>query len=97
MTSGSIHHWSGRGNYSLDALKAFQEFPADYEIIGNNAEVQKQIGNAVPSKSFSAYTKEVYKTLEDVDMAIDIPRCSMFNATVPFTRQAFTSEIIVID
>lgn len=41
-------HWDNR-HLSAQELAAIQTFPADYRVLGNRAEAQKQIGNAVPS------------------------------------------------
>lgn len=99
MTSGSEnYHWSGRGSYSLDALKVFQEFPLSYEMAGTSKQVVKQIENAVPSGSYSAYAAEIRKTLEDLDEGLEHPRCSIFNQALKFRNEQFAQpEIIVID
>ncbi len=41
-------HWDNR-HLSAKELCALQTFPADYEILGTRSDVQKQVGNAVPS------------------------------------------------
>lgn len=41
-------HWDNR-HLSARELAAIQTFPSDYEVLGNRADAQKQIGNAVPS------------------------------------------------
>jgi site-specific DNA-cytosine methylase len=99
MTSGcGNHHWSGLGAYSLDTLKVFQEFPPSYHIVGSRQQVVKQIENAVPSRSYSAYAAEIRKTLEDVDAGIESPYSSVFNQALKFRREQFAQpEIIMID
>ncbi len=41
-------HWDNR-HLSAEELAALQTFPSDFKVLGNRAEAQKQIGNAVPS------------------------------------------------
>lgn len=97
LGSGSVPHYSGKGAYNLEALTAFQEFPKDYLFAGTQTQVRKQIGNAVPAKSFAAYATEIRHTLEDIDSEKQHPRCSIFNANFPFRTEDYASELLVID
>lgn len=63
-----LPHPNGQRRMSCRELASVQSFPVDYEFIGNNSSIYRQIGNAVPpllaytvAKQFNEYTdsKEV--------------------------------------
>ena len=61
-----LPHPNGKRRMSCRELATVQSFPIDYEFIGNNSSVYRQIGNAVPpllgysvAKQFNNYTEEV--------------------------------------
>lgn len=64
---GDNWHWTGTRRFYLRELAQLQGFPHDFEFLGNDTEVKTQIGNAVPPYPFSAFMKNIIKTLEDVD------------------------------
>jgi len=61
-----IHpHPNGKRRMSCRELATVQSFPLDYEFVGNNSSVYRQIGNAVPpilacavAESFNTYREE---------------------------------------
>lgn len=60
-----LHHPSNERRMSCRELATVQSFPLDYEFVGNNSSVYRQIGNAVPpllakavAEQFNLYTGE---------------------------------------
>ena len=60
-----LPHPNGKRRMSCRELATVQSFPIDFEFIGNNSSVYRQIGNAVPpllafsvAKQFNSYSEE---------------------------------------
>lgn len=60
-----LPHPNGKRRMSCRELATVQSFPIDYEFVGNNSSVYRQIGNAVPpllgfsvAKQFNFYSEE---------------------------------------
>lgn len=51
-------HWKSR-RLSMRELCRLQTFPDDYEVLGSRTEVQKQLGNAVPSALAEVLAREI--------------------------------------
>ena len=61
-----LPHPNGKRRMSCRELATVQSFPTDYEFVGNNSSIYRQIGNAVPpllgyavAKEFNSYCGEV--------------------------------------
>lgn len=61
-----LPHPNGKRRMSCRELASVQSFPNDYEFVGNNSSIYRQIGNAVPpllgfavAKEFNSYSEEV--------------------------------------
>lgn len=61
-----LPHPNGKRRMSCRELASVQSFPADYEFVGNNSSIYRQIGNAVPpllgfavANEFNSYSEEV--------------------------------------
>lgn len=57
-------HWANR-RLSSDELSRLQTFPLDLRITGNRTEVQRQIGNAVPSLLAEVLAREIRRQFFD--------------------------------
>lgn len=53
-------HWNNR-RLTMREMSRIQTFPDDVEVLGGNSNVQKQIGNAVPSAIGELFGKEIRK------------------------------------
>lgn len=56
-----LPHPNGKRRMSCRELASVQSFPIDYEFIGNNSSIYRQIGNAVPPLLAYAIAKEFNK------------------------------------
>jgi len=63
-------HWENR-RLARQELKRLQTFPDNYDVTGNLSEVQRQIGNAVPSALAEAIALEMQRQLLDHRIASD--------------------------
>jgi len=61
-------------------IAMLQGFSPDDIIDGNNKEVRRQIGNAVPVRPWMHHAKSLYRTLQDMDLEVEYPRCSQYDA-----------------
>ena len=61
-----LPHPNGKRRMSCRELASVQSFPLDYEFIGNNSSVYRQIGNAVPPLLAYAIAKEFNKYTESL-------------------------------
>lgn len=68
-------HWSNR-KLSVDELARLQTFPRDLHITGGRAEVQRQIGNAVPSLLAEVLAREIRRQFFAAPVD-DAPRLSV--------------------
>jgi DNA (cytosine-5)-methyltransferase 1 len=57
-------HWKNR-RLSSDELARLQTFPKDLRITGNRIEVQRQVGNAVPSLLAEVLAREIRRQFFD--------------------------------
>lgn len=55
-------HWNNRRLRAAE-VAAIQTFPVDYKIVGSRREIQKQIGNAVPSLMAQRFVEHLVKFL----------------------------------
>ena len=55
-------HWNNRRLRSVE-VAAIQTFPVDYDIVGSRRDVQRQIGNAVPSLMAQRFVEHLVKFL----------------------------------
>lgn len=65
-------HWSNR-RLSGNELARLQTFPADVVITGNRGDVQRQIGNAVPSLLAEVLAREIRRQFFDSAPISDLP------------------------
>jgi DNA (cytosine-5)-methyltransferase 1 len=65
-------HWSNR-RLSGNELARLQTFPSDAVITGNRADVQRQIGNAVPSLLAEVLAREIRRQFFDAEPDGDLP------------------------
>lgn len=65
-------HWENR-KLARQELKRLQTFPDNYDVTGNLSEVQRQIGNAVPSALAEILALEIRRQLLDHRVASDHP------------------------
>jgi len=70
-----------------------QGFSPDDVIDGNITEIKRQIGNAVPVRSWMHHANSLYRTLQDMDLKAEYPRCSQYDAqhTANLLKQARNS------
>lgn len=61
-----LPHPNGKRRMSCRELASVQSFPVDYEFVGNNSSVYRQIGNAVPPLLAYAIAKEFNKYTESL-------------------------------
>lgn len=61
-------HWTSRRLSRLE-LARLQTFPDGYGVVGSLADVQRQIGNAVPSLLGEVLTRAICRQLLDLDVA----------------------------
>ena len=59
-----LPHPNGKRRMSCRELASVQSFPVDYEFVGNNSSIYRQIGNAVPPLLAYAVAKEFNKYTE---------------------------------
>lgn len=74
----------------MDALKAFQEFPRDYDFAGNRTDILRQVENAVPL-SFWRFGREIERALRHADNVGRIPPSGSMAAE--FTPLRLWSEL----
>ena len=66
-------HWENRRLARME-LKRLQTFPDNYEVVGTLVEVQRQIGNAVPSALAEILALEIRRQLLDQRVTSDKPK-----------------------
>jgi DNA (cytosine-5)-methyltransferase 1 len=64
-------HWNNRP-FIIEELKRLQTFPDSYEIIGNNSEIIKQIGNSVPPQFSRILALSVLEQFFKIKLPFDI-------------------------
>lgn len=60
-------HWNNR-RLTMREMARIQTFPDDVEILGGNSNVQKQLGNAVPSAIGEMFGKEIMRQIFGMKM-----------------------------
>lgn len=65
--SENVYHPSGVRYYTTIELACLQTFPIDYEFVGTQCSMNRQIGNAYPPLAAKAVFSEVRKSLQKAD------------------------------
>ena len=78
-------HWKNR-RLSTRELCRLQTFPDNYEILGGRTEVQRQLGNAVPSLIGEILGKEIERQFFGIDIEEPLVLLPVVNTT-PFRKQ----------
>ncbi|KAA8904955.1 S-adenosyl-L-methionine-dependent methyltransferase [Sphaerosporella brunnea] len=70
MAGGSHNnvHPNGLRRYTIRELACIQTFPNNYQFVGPNTAIKRQIGNAVPPLMSKVLLKQVRKALEQSDL-----------------------------
>ncbi|RUO24461.1 DNA (cytosine-5-)-methyltransferase [Aliidiomarina minuta] len=78
-------HWKNR-RLSTRELCRFQTFPDDYEILGGRTEVQRQLGNAVPSLIGEILGREIKRQFFNITEKEPLKLLPKVN-TAPYKKQ----------
>jgi len=68
--SENVYHPSGLRHYTTKELGCIQTFPIDYEFVGTQGSMNRQVGNAYPPLAAKTVFSEVGKSLQKADEGV---------------------------